>query len=208
MYAVTDAEFTAEGTADILVNKHMPLLGYPTSILSDNGLQFCSKHSVVIVWSFRVRKVMISAYHPNGSGSVERFNYTMAQTLAIVLNERQDNLKVHLRHVGFVYNKFQWPWIGCTRTACRTSRQFSTFVMLGATKVLPASTSSLPHCYWTPALGIQDCSSGANAQRSQGRASTLRHAEYPASKTSLRREGSWVWVYNSVYTIGQEPKPG
>ena len=44
-FAVTAAEFTAEGTANILVNQYIPLWGCPRTILSDNGLQFCSKLS-------------------------------------------------------------------------------------------------------------------------------------------------------------------
>lgn len=72
MFTVTDADFIAEGTADILVNKYMPLWGYPTSILSDNGLHFCSKFYVAILKRLRVRKFTTSAYHPNGNGGVER----------------------------------------------------------------------------------------------------------------------------------------
>lgn len=49
MYAVADTEFTAEGNADILVNRYMPLWGYPISILSGNGLRFFSKLSVAIL---------------------------------------------------------------------------------------------------------------------------------------------------------------
>ena len=45
MYTVTAAEFTAEGTANILINRYIPLWECPRSILSDNGLQFCSKLS-------------------------------------------------------------------------------------------------------------------------------------------------------------------
>ena len=45
MYAVTAAEFTAEGAANILINRYIPLWGCPRSMLSDNGLQFCSKLS-------------------------------------------------------------------------------------------------------------------------------------------------------------------
>ena len=37
-FAVTAAEFTAEGTANILINTYIPLWGCPRSILSDNGL--------------------------------------------------------------------------------------------------------------------------------------------------------------------------
>ena len=38
-----------------------------------------------------VRKIATSAYHPNGNGDVERVNHTMAQMLAMVVNERRDN---------------------------------------------------------------------------------------------------------------------
>ena len=39
MFAVTAADFTAEGTANILVNQYIPLSRCPRTILSDNGLQ-------------------------------------------------------------------------------------------------------------------------------------------------------------------------
>ena len=38
MFPVTAAEFTAEGTANILMNQCIPLWGCPRTILSDNGL--------------------------------------------------------------------------------------------------------------------------------------------------------------------------
>ena len=104
MYAVTDAELTAERTAYVLVNKHMPVWSCPLSILSDNGVQFCSKLSVAILKLLRVRKIATSAYHPSGNGGVERVNHTMAQMLAMVVNERQDGWDTHLPHVEFAYN--------------------------------------------------------------------------------------------------------
>ena len=39
MFPVTAAEFTAEGTANILMNQYFPLWGCPRTILSDNGQQ-------------------------------------------------------------------------------------------------------------------------------------------------------------------------
>ena len=44
-FPVTAAEFTAESTANILVNQYVRLWGCPRTILSDNGLQFWSKLS-------------------------------------------------------------------------------------------------------------------------------------------------------------------
>ena len=44
------------------------------------------------------------SYHPNCNGGVERVNHTMAQMLAMVVNERQDDWDLHLPHVEFAYN--------------------------------------------------------------------------------------------------------
>ena len=76
MYAVFAAELTAEGTAGILVNKYIPLWGCPFSLLSDNGLQFCSKLSHVVYKLLGTRKIATSSYHTNGNGGVEPVNHT------------------------------------------------------------------------------------------------------------------------------------
>ena len=101
MYAVTDAEFTAEGTANILVNKYIPLWGCPLRILSGGGRQFSSQLAVAILALLKVRRVTTTAYHPSGNGGVERVNHTMAQKLSMVVTERQDGWDLHLPHVEF-----------------------------------------------------------------------------------------------------------
>ena len=63
----------------------------PRSLLSDNGLQFCSKLSHAVSKLLGTRKIATSSYHPNGNGGIERVNHTMAQMLAKVVNERQDD---------------------------------------------------------------------------------------------------------------------
>ena len=75
MFAVTAAEFTAEGTANILVNQYIPLWGCERTILWDNGLQLSSKLSQAIYQLLGVRKLATSSYHPNGNGGVERVNH-------------------------------------------------------------------------------------------------------------------------------------
>ena len=45
-------------------------------------------------------------YHPNCNGGVERVNHTMAQMLAMVVNERQDDWDLHLPHAELAYNNF------------------------------------------------------------------------------------------------------
>ena len=104
MFPITAAEFTAEGTANILVNQCIPLWGCPRTILSDNGLQFYSKLSQAVYQLLGVHKLATSSYPPNCNGGVERVNHTVAQMLAMVVNERQDDWDLHLPHIEFAYN--------------------------------------------------------------------------------------------------------
>ena len=78
MVPVTAALFTAGSTANALVNKCIPLWGCPRTIISDNGLQFCSKLSQAVYQLLGVPKLAASSYHPNGNGGIERVNHTMA----------------------------------------------------------------------------------------------------------------------------------
>ena len=65
MFPVTAAEFTVEGTANILVNQYMALWGCPRTILSDNGLQFCSKLSQAVYQLLGVHKLATGSCHPD-----------------------------------------------------------------------------------------------------------------------------------------------
>ena len=82
----------------------MTIWGCPVSVLSDNRRHFCLQLSTAIFTRPRVRKISTSVYHPSGNGGVERINHTMAQMLAMVVNERQDDWDVHLPHVEFACN--------------------------------------------------------------------------------------------------------
>ena len=96
MFAVTAAEFTAKGTSNILVNRFIPLCGCPSTLLSDNGLQFCAQLATAVYKLMGIHKVTTSAYHPSGNGGVERVNNTMAKMLAMVCNEHQNDWDGHL----------------------------------------------------------------------------------------------------------------
>ena len=62
MSAATAAEF----------KRHIPLWGYPRSILFGNGFQFCSKISHAVDKLLGIRKIATSPYHPNGNAGVDR----------------------------------------------------------------------------------------------------------------------------------------
>ena len=106
MFAVTAAEFTAEDTAKILVNCFVPLWGCPSTLLPDNGLQFCAQLATAVYKLMGIHKLTTSAYHLSGNGGVERVNHTMAQMLAMVCNEHQNDWDAHLPHVEYAYNNY------------------------------------------------------------------------------------------------------
>ena len=78
-------------------------MGVPTHHNSDNGLQFRSKLSQAVYQLLGVRKLATSSYHPNGNGGVERVNHTMAQLLAMVVNEQQDDRDLQIPQFEFAY---------------------------------------------------------------------------------------------------------
>ena len=100
MFAVT----TAENTANILVNRFILLWECPSTLMSDNGPKFCARLVTAVYKLLGIHKLTTSAYPPSGNGGVERVNHTMAQMLAMVCNEHQNDWDVHLPHVEYSYN--------------------------------------------------------------------------------------------------------
>ena len=96
MFAVAVAEYTAEGTANILVNRFIPFWGCPSTLPSGNGLQFCAQLVTVVYKLLGVHKHTISAYHPSGNGGVERVHdwvwvYNTAATIRQGLRKGADS---------------------------------------------------------------------------------------------------------------------
>ena len=73
MYATTEAEFTASGTAGVLVDCYIPLWGCPFSFLSDNGLQLYSKLSPALGERLGINKITIPAPTTVSNASITRW---------------------------------------------------------------------------------------------------------------------------------------
>ena len=117
MFATSEVEFTASGTAYILVDRYIPLWGCPVSLLSDNGLHFCSKLSRALYERLGINKIATSSYHPCTNGGVERVNHIMALILAMVGGEQQSDWDIHLQHVESAYNNSISPTLVDTKAS-------------------------------------------------------------------------------------------
>ena len=212
MFPVTAAEFTAEDTAKILVNQYIPLWGCPHTILSDNGLQFCSKLSQAVYQLLGVHKLATSSYHPNCNGGVERVNHTMAQMLAMVVNERQDDWDLHLPHVKFAYNNSVSAATGLTSSEVHMGRLprllLTVFDRTGVVGHQSLAREHLAYCDLATdrqkrANDIVRAHHALTVSRVNRRNSALADALRPAPNFAV---GGWAWVYNSASTIRQGVK--
>ena len=214
MFAVTTAEFTAEGTANILVNRFIPLWGCPSTLLSDNGPQFCARLATAVYKLLGIHKLTTSAYHPSGNGGVERVNHTMAQMLAMVCNEHQNDWDVHLPHVEYAYNNSVSAATGLAPNE----------VHIGRLPRLPLTVFDRSYGGTHQNLDRDQLAYCDLARERQQRAYELvreQHALTVArvngrnsalSDALLRRPqyaaGGWVWIYNTAATIRQGLRKG
>ena len=199
--------FTAEGTANILVNQYIPLWGCPRTILSDNGLQFCSKLSQAVYQLFGVHKLATSSYHPNCNGGVERVNHTMAQMLAMVVNERQDDWDLHLPHIEFAYNNSVSAATGLAPNEVHMGRlprlPLTVFDRAGIVGDQRLARNNLAYCVLATdrqkrANDIVRAHHALTVSRVDRRNSALADAPCPAPNFAV---GDWAWAYNSATTI-------
>ena len=209
MFAITTAEFTAEGTANILVNHFIPLWGCPSTLLSDNGPQFCARLATAVYKLLGIHKLTTSTYHPSGNGGVERVNHTMAQMLAMVCNEHQNDWDVHLPHVEFAYNNSVSDPTGLAPNE----------VHIGRLPRLPLTAFERPYGSVHQSLDRDQLAYCDLARERQQRAYEIVREQHALtfarangrnstfSDALLRRPkytaGGRIWVYNTAATIRQ-----
>ena len=207
MYAVTAANFTAAGTADILIDQYITLWGCPVTLISDNGQQFCSKLSRAIYARLRISKIDTSAYHPSTNGGVERVNHVLAQMLSMVVNEQQTDWDLHLPHVASAYNNSVNAATGLAPNE----------VHLGRLPRLPLSVFEPPNIGGHQSLERDHLAYINLATDRQQRAYLIVRELYAiaAARLQLRNApilasllrsppftvGGWAWIYNSGSTI-------
>ena len=115
--------------------KMMLRYGCPEEIISDQGLEFCSRLIDRLEQLTGFKHNITSAYHPQSNGLDERFNQTLKAQLQKMVNEHQDNWDDLLDNILFAY---------------RTSRQASTkctpfLLMFGREARLPIDLTRVKH---------------------------------------------------------------
>ena len=214
IFVITAAEFRAEGTANILINRYIPRWGCPRSILSDNGLLFCSNFFHVVYEILGVQKIATSYYHPSGNGGVEHVNHTMAQMLAMVVNERHDDWDAQLPYVEFAYNSSV-----SAATALAPNE-----VHMGRLPRLPLTICDRPGVAGHQSLARDHLAYCYLASERQQRANDIVREMHALTVSRVERRnsalsdalrqvsnfivGNWVWLYSTASIIRKSAKAG
>ena len=159
-----------------------------------------------------MRKLATSSYHPNGSGGVERVNHTMAQMLAVVVNEQQDDSDLRLPHVEFAYNTSVIAATGLAPDEVHMGKlprlPLKVFERTGVEGQQSLARDYLAYCDLATdrqqrANDIVRKHHALTVSRVNRPNSALADALRPAPKFAV---GGWAWVYNSASTIRQGVK--
>ena len=117
---------TAEATSDFIYNEIICRHGCPSYLVSDRGTHFNNKIIEELTKKFEIKHLFSSPYHSQTNGLVERFNCTLYESLAKIVNKVEE-----------------WDdYITPTLFTYRTSKQASTkmtpfFLTYGREAVLP-----------------------------------------------------------------------
>jgi transposase InsO family protein len=99
--AIPDA--MAKSVANFLYEDIICRHGYPQELVSDNGSAFISQVVEAILERHQIKHWLISPYHPQSNGLVERFNRTLCSSLAKYVQVMEEDWDKFLPSVLFAY---------------------------------------------------------------------------------------------------------
>lgn len=112
LFAVKDVK--EQTIAKLIVNDIIPRHGCPSTILSDNAPSFNSELLQQIYCLMNSKKLLTSAYNPQGNGQVERFNETLVTMLTHYVTKYQTDWDEYLNIVKGAYMSSPHPVTGYT----------------------------------------------------------------------------------------------
>ena len=99
--AIPDA--TARSVASFLYEDIICRHGYPKELVSDNGSAFISQVTEAILEQHQIKHHLISPYHPQSNGLVERFNRTLCTALAKYVQVLEEDWDKFILSILFAY---------------------------------------------------------------------------------------------------------
>lgn len=94
----------AEETAELFLQRILPLHGLPDDVITDRGSTFTALFMRTLMKGLQVQQNMSTSFHPQSDGQTERTNATLEQYLRCYISYQQDNWSRILPFAEFSYN--------------------------------------------------------------------------------------------------------
>lgn len=202
-FAIPDQE--AETVSKKLVHEFICRLGVPNQVHSDQGRNFESALFSEMTKLLGIQKTRTTALHPQSDGMIERFNKTVGNMLATLVEKDQKNWDEVLPLAMMAY-----------RSADQETTSYSpNMMMLGREARLPVdlvygslpvnSATSVPQ--YVADLKDRMCNVHEAAREHIKSASNKQKSEYDYSaKFQPYKDGDLVWLYDPKRKVGLSPK--
>jgi len=95
---------TAEQTSQLLIDYVWKCMGFPLTIISDQGPQFAAQVTQELWRKLGIKQKLSTAFHPQTDGESERVNQEIEQYLCICGNFQQNNWATLLPIIEFAHN--------------------------------------------------------------------------------------------------------
>uniref|UniRef100_A0A7M5UYE4 Uncharacterized protein n=1 Tax=Clytia hemisphaerica TaxID=252671 RepID=A0A7M5UYE4_9CNID len=132
--AVATSHTRAPLIAEIILERIVYRFGAPRQLLSDRGKNFLARLVAELSTALRIKRVHTTAYHPATNGLVERYNGTLARTLAQFTDAFQDDWDTHINSALFAYRV----------TPHSTTRETPFFLLHGRDPRMPLDVALIP----------------------------------------------------------------
>jgi len=103
-FIATTEKMSAEGLAKLFQDHIWKLHGLPESIISDRGVQFMAGMMKELNNLLGIQTKLLTAYHPQMDGQMERINRELEQYLRVFIDHRQEQWLDWLGTAEFAYN--------------------------------------------------------------------------------------------------------
>ena len=180
--------------AECYIEQFVCRFGVPDRLHTDQGGDFESTLFKEVNKLLGIHKTRTTPYRPQSDGLIERFNRTVQQMLAVLVNEARDNWDDHLPYVMLAY-----------RSSVQESTKFTpNRLMLGREVSLPIDlmVPKLPgdedQCSVLYAEWVKNATNEAfQLVRDNLKLSAQRQKKYydRNSGPQIFKEGEWVWYY-------------
>ncbi|CAI5668788.1 unnamed protein product [Oreochromis niloticus] len=203
-YAIPDQE--AETVADVLVEGMFSRFGTAETLHSDQGRNFESKVFAAMCERLGIKKTRTTPLHPQSDGLVERFNRTLAQQLAILTSEHQQDWDYHLPLILMAYRSAVQDSTQCTPALLMLGRELRTPAELAFGKP-PDAPEAPPGRDYARRLQDRLDSAHSYAREQLAKAGLRQKRNYDiTTKGRHFRAGELVWVYSPKRKKGRCPK--